>query len=44
MKKLLVFDLDGVLIDAKNIHYKALNDALEKIDESQTNLSEIHEK
>tara|TARA_R100000805_G_C3626347_1_gene137829 strand:- start:5993 stop:7345 length:1353 start_codon:yes stop_codon:yes gene_type:complete len=41
MKKLLVFDLDGVLIDAKNIHYKALNDALEKIDEKYTiNLNE----
>ena len=41
MKKLLVFDLDGVLIDAKNIHYKALNDALKKIDEKYTiNLNE----
>ena len=28
MKKLLVFDLDGVLIDAKNIHYKALKNIL----------------
>ena len=41
MKKLLVFDLDGVLIDAKNIHYKALNDALKKIDKKYTiNLNE----
>ena len=28
MKKLYVFDLDGVLIDAKNIHYDSLNEAL----------------
>lgn len=26
--KLIIFDLDGVLVDAKDIHYKALNDAL----------------
>ena len=25
--KLLIFDLDGVLVDAKNIHYNALNKA-----------------
>ena len=28
MKKLIIFDLDGVLIEAKNIHYDALNRAL----------------
>ena len=28
MIKLIVFDLDGVLIDSKQIHYKALNEAL----------------
>lgn len=28
MIKLIIFDLDGVLIEAKNIHYEALNDAL----------------
>jgi|TARA_B110000908_G_C10231529_1_gene440865 HAD superfamily hydrolase (TIGR01509 family) len=28
MIKLVLFDLDGVLIDAKQIHYEALNDAL----------------
>jgi HAD superfamily hydrolase (TIGR01509 family) len=27
--KLVLFDLDGVLIDAKQIHYEALNDALD---------------
>ena len=28
MIKLVLFDLDGVLIDAKEIHYQALNNAL----------------
>ena len=31
--KLIVFDLDGVLVDAREIHYKALNEALLSIDE-----------
>lgn len=31
MIKLLVFDLDGVLIETKEMHYKALNSALEMI-------------
>ena len=26
--KLIIFDLDGVLVEAKNIHYTALNKAL----------------
>jgi len=26
--KLIIFDLDGVLVDTKDLHYKALNDAL----------------
>jgi HAD superfamily hydrolase (TIGR01509 family) len=30
--KLIIFDLDGVLIDSRNMHYVALNSALEKID------------
>lgn len=30
MIKLIVFDLDGVLMDAKEIHYQALNDALQE--------------
>ena len=30
--KLVIFDLDGVLIDSKDLHYKALNHALEEID------------
>ena len=31
MIKVILFDLDGVLVDAKEIHYKALNDALREI-------------
>ena len=31
-KKLVIFDLDGVLIDSKNFHFQALNNALESID------------
>jgi HAD superfamily hydrolase (TIGR01509 family) len=31
MIKAVIFDLDGVLVDAKNIHYNALNKALENI-------------
>jgi len=30
MIKLIIFDLDGVLIEAKTLHYKALNEALGK--------------
>lgn len=32
MQKLVIFDLDGVLVDAKEIHYDALNNALQNID------------
>jgi HAD superfamily hydrolase (TIGR01509 family) len=32
MIKLVIFDLDGVLIDSRELHYFALNLALEKID------------
>ena len=28
MIKTIIFDLDGVLIESKEIHYKALNEAL----------------
>jgi HAD superfamily hydrolase (TIGR01509 family) len=31
MIKAVLFDLDGVLIEAKEIHYKALNDAIENV-------------
>ena len=33
MVKLIVFDLDGVLVEAKQIHYDTLNVALKEIDE-----------
>lgn len=32
MVKLIIFDLDGVLVDAKEIHYESLNQALRQID------------
>lgn len=32
MNKLVIFDLDGVLIDSRDLHYAALNEALSKID------------
>lgn len=32
MIKLIIFDLDGVLVDARELHYEALNRALESID------------
>lgn len=32
MKKLIIFDLDGVLVDTKKIHFDALNLSLKKID------------
>lgn len=31
MNKLIIFDLDGVLIDSKNIHFTALNEAIKYI-------------
>ena len=31
MIKLIIFDLDGVLIDSKDIHFNALNDAIEDV-------------
>ena len=33
MKKLIVFDLDGVLVDSKGMHFDALNQALAGVDE-----------
>ena len=34
MIKLIIFDLDGVLVDSRDLHYYALNRALESIDVS----------
>ena len=36
MTKLLIFDLDGVLVEAKEIHYEALNKALALVGEEFT--------
>jgi len=36
MIKLIIFDLDGVLIEAKQIHYNALNQSLREVDEKYT--------
>ena len=33
MIKMVVFDLDGVLVDARELHYEALNEALADVDE-----------
>ena len=30
--KLIIFDLDGVLIDTRELHYEVLNDALREYD------------
>ena len=32
MVKLIIFDLDGVLVDARELHYNALNRSLSDID------------
>ena len=32
--KLIIFDLDGVLIDSKDIHHSALNKAIELFDKN----------
>ena len=32
MNKLVIFDLDGVLIESRELHYQSLNDALRSID------------
>ena len=42
MIKLIIFDLDGVLYDSKNIHFKALNYALKNIDEKYEITLEEH--
>jgi HAD superfamily hydrolase (TIGR01509 family) len=34
MTKLIIFDLDGVLVEAKQIHYDTLNQALKEIDDT----------
>ena len=31
MKRLVLFDLDGVIVDTKQVHYEALNDAISQV-------------
>lgn len=42
MIKLIIFDLDGVLVDSKDLHYYTLNDALKNIDEKYIISREEH--
>ena len=42
MKKLFIFDLDGVLIDSRDLHYHSLNDALRSVDEKYVISREEH--
>jgi HAD superfamily hydrolase (TIGR01509 family) len=42
MAKLIIFDLDGVLVEAKQIHYDTLNQALKEIDEKYVILEAEH--
>lgn len=44
MTKLIIFDLDGVLVDAKIIHFESLNMALREIDEKYVISMEEHLK
>lgn len=44
MSKLVIFDLDGVLVEAKEIHFESLNSALKKIDEKYVISWEEHLK
>ena len=40
--KMICMDLDGVLVDARDIHYIALNKALEDVDEKYIISKEEH--
>jgi len=42
MTKLICFDLDGVLVDSKDIHFEALNQALTTIDQKYVISTEDH--
>lgn len=44
MKKLIIFDLDGVLIDSRQLHFDALNLALKEISEEFVISTEEHNK
>ena len=40
MIKTIIFDLDGVLVDTKMIHYESLNNALKKIEDYKIELND----
>lgn len=42
VNKLIIFDLDGVLIDSREIHYESLNLSLERLDKKYTISREEH--
>jgi len=42
MVKLIIFDLDGVLVDTKQLHYDSLNSSLKEIDEKYVITYEEH--
>ena len=42
MKKLVLFDLDGVIVDTKQVHYEALNDAITQVDPKYIITEEEH--
>lgn len=44
MKRLIVFDLDGVLVDSKEIHFNALNKALSLVDDKYVITRDEQEK
>lgn len=43
MSKIIIFDLDGVLVDSKDVHHAALNKAIEQVDERYI-ISEYEQK
>ena len=42
MVKLIIFDLDGVLYDSKEIHFESLNKAVEQFDSKYTITKKEH--
>ena len=42
MNKLVIFDLDGVLIESRELHYTSLNDALRRISSNYEITREEH--
>ena len=42
MNKLVIFDLDGVIIDSRELHFDALNEALRKVGEQYVITKEEH--